>query len=52
LGQCLDRKGRRKEALVAYQAAERFSPASEEAKWARRALARPFTWREKQAISN
>jgi tetratricopeptide (TPR) repeat protein len=52
LGQCLDLKGRRKEALVAYQAAERFSPASEEAKWARRALARPFTWREKQAISN
>jgi len=52
LGQCLDLKGRRREAVSAYQAAERFSPESEEAKWARRSLVRPFTWEEKRAISN
>jgi tetratricopeptide (TPR) repeat protein len=52
LGQCLDLKGQRGAARAAYSAAIQYSPASEEAKAARRYLSKAFSAEEKRAISN
>jgi tetratricopeptide (TPR) repeat protein len=51
LGQSLDLKGRRSEAIQAYRSAIQYSPSSEEAKMARKYSSKPFTPGEKRAIS-
>ena len=51
LGQCLDLKNRRQEALAAYRAAIAYWPAADEARQARRYLGKPFTESEKKALA-
>lgn len=51
LGQCLDLLHRRSEALAAYRAAAGTAPSSDEARQARRYMARRFTASDKQALS-